>query len=300
MGATLPGLLSALLLLLLPASLRVRDQLLLASHRREAEDGIGGGLHPIVLIPGLSCPDLEARLTDAYRPLKPGCSRVEGEGWFGLWTNRTWELDVERAECFVEQMRLVYDPVLGDFRNLPGVETRVPYFGSAAGSGSKIPTHPEFCMGALRSALGRLGYREGETLFGAPYDPRYAPPMPGQTSQFYSRYFRQMARLIEDASERNNGRPAIVLGHSFGGAVALEFVRNAPLQWRDRFVKHLITVAPTWSGGYVRPLTAFVSGLDLFFIPAAPQLAMRSMWRTFETAVWRPYRPRRCLGADRW
>ena len=142
MGATLPGLLSALLLLLLPASLRVRDQLLLASHRREAEDGIGGGLHPIVLIPGLSCPDLEARLTDAYRPLKPGCSRVERDGWFGLLTNRTWKLDAERAECFVDQMRLVYDPVLGDFRNLPGVETRVPGFGSAAGTGSKIPTKP--------------------------------------------------------------------------------------------------------------------------------------------------------------
>ena len=142
MGATLPGLLSALLLLLLPASLRVRDQLLLASHRREAEDGIGGGLHPIVLIPGLSCPDLEARLTDAYRPLMPGCSRLEGEGWFGLWTNRTWELDAERAECFVDQMRLVYDPALGEFRNRPGVATRVPNFGSARGFSSKYAPHP--------------------------------------------------------------------------------------------------------------------------------------------------------------
>jgi len=142
-------------------------------------------------------------------------------------------------------------------------------------------------MGELRSALERLGYREGQTLFGAPYDPRYAPPMPGQASRFYSRYFRQLARLIEDASERNSGRPAIVLGHSFGGVVALEFVRNAPLPWRDSFVKHLITVAPTWSGGgYVRALTAFATGpVGLLFVPAAPQLAMRSMWRTFETAV---------------
>ena len=141
-------------------------------------------------------------------------------------------------------------------------------------------------MGALRSALGRLGYREGETLFGVPYDTRYAPPMPGQTSQFYSRYFRQMARLIEDASERNNGRPAIVLGHSFGGAVALEFVRNSPLQWRDSFIRHLITVAPTRSGGYVNPLMAFASGpAGLFFVPAAPQLAMRWMWRTLEIGV---------------
>ena len=137
-------------------------------------------------------------------------------------------------------------------------------------------------MGALRSALERqLGYRDGETLFGAPYDLRYAPPLPGQMSQvYYSRYFRRLARLVEDASRKNHGRPVIVLGHSFGGPVALEFIRNAPLQWRGSFVKHLITVAPTWSGGgHVGSLMAFASGpLGLLFVQAAPKLAMRSMW----------------------
>ena len=75
-------------------------------------------------------------------------------------------------------------------------------------------------------------------------------------------------------------RPVIVLGHSFGSAVALEFIRNAPLQWRGSFVKHLITVAPTWSGGgHVGSLMAFASGpLGLLFVQAAPKLAMRSMW----------------------
>ncbi|PAN50787.1 hypothetical protein PAHAL_9G546300 [Panicum hallii] len=269
---TLPGLLSALLLLLLPASL---DHLP-ASQQREAEGGIGGGLHPIVLIPGVTCPDLEARLTEAYRPSTPRCGRMTGEGWFGLWTNRTWEMDPERAACFVDQMRLVYDPVLGEFRDLPGVETRVPGFGSARGFSSKDPPHPEYCLGALKSALERLGYHL-----------RYAPPLPGQTSRVYSRYFRGLARLIEDASRRNNGKPAIVLGHSFGGGVALEFVRNTPLPWRDRFVKHVITVAPTWSGGgYVKSLMAVASGpVGLLFVPSAPQLAMRWMWRTFETAI---------------
>ncbi|RLN39647.1 uncharacterized protein C2845_PM01G08080 [Panicum miliaceum] len=110
--------------------------------------------------------------------------------------------------------------------------------------------------------------------------------MPGQKSRFYSRYFRRLARLIEDASKRNDGKPAIVLGHSFGGEVALEFVRNAPLAWRHRFVKHLFTVAPTWAGGYVKALMAVASGpVGLLFVPSAPQLAMRSMWRTFETAI---------------
>ncbi|CAL4938361.1 unnamed protein product [Urochloa decumbens] len=243
-------------------------------------------LHPIVLFPGLICSDLEARLTDAYQPSTPRCGKLKGKGWFGLWTNRTWAMDPDQAACFVEQMRLVYDPVLGDYRNLPGVQTRVPGFGSARSFASKVPQHPEYCLGALRSALETLGYRDGETLFGAPYDFRYAPPMPGQASRVYSRYFRRVTRLIEDASRKNHGKPAIVLGHSYGGAVALEFVRNAPPPWRDTFIKHLFIVAPTWSGGYVRTLTSLVSGpAGLLYVPSAPQPAMRSMWWSFETSV---------------
>lgn len=139
MGAPLPGLLSALLLLL-PASLRDH---LLASHRQPADGRPGVGLHPIVLIPGISCPNLEGRLTEAYQPSTPGCGLLKGrEEWFGLWTNTTQAFDTDQAACFVEQMRLVYDPDLKDFRNMPGVVTRVPGFGSSRSFSSKNPDHP--------------------------------------------------------------------------------------------------------------------------------------------------------------
>ncbi|KAF8718365.1 hypothetical protein HU200_025345 [Digitaria exilis] len=283
MGAPLPGLLSALLLLL-PASLRDH---LLASHRQPADGRPGVGLHPIVLIPGISCPNLEGRLTEAYQPSTPGCGLLKGrEEWFGLWTNTTQTFDTDQAACFVEQMRLVYDPDLKDFRNMPGVVTRVPGFGSSRSFWSKNPDHPEYCLGALRSALEKLGYREGETLFGAPYDLRYAPPMPGQTSQAYSLYFRRLTRLIEDASKKNQGKPAIVFGHSLGGAVAFEFVRNTPLPWRNRFIEHLFTVAPTLSEGHVLTLASFISGpVSLLYVPSATRESLRSMWWTLEIAV---------------
>ncbi|CAN6320846.1 unnamed protein product [Urochloa humidicola] len=211
---------------------------------------------------------------------------MRGKGWFGLWTNRTWAMDPDQAACFAEQMRLVYDPALEDYRNLPGVETRVPGFGSTRRFTAKNPHHREHCLGALRSALERLGYREGETLFGAPYDFRYAPPLPGQTSRVYSRYFRRLMRLIEYASRKNHGKPAIVFGHSYGGGIALEFVRNAPLPWRGTFIKHLSTVAPTLSGGHVRALMSLASGpAGMLYVPSAPQPAMRSMWRSMEISV---------------
>jgi len=284
MAAPVLGFLSALLLLLLPAPLRYHFSLV---HRQPADGGTARGLHPIVLVPGVNCPDMEARLTEAYEPSTPRCGRMRGKGWFGLWTNHTWALDADTTACFEEQMRLVYDPALGEFRNRPGVATRVPNFGSARGFGSKYPPHPEYCFGALRSTLERFGYRDGETLFGAPYDFRYAPPLPGQRSRVYSRYFRLVTRLIEDATKKNQGRAAIILGHSYGAMVALEFVRNSPSPWRHKLIKHLFMVAPTWSGGYVRAIRGIVSGppVDMVYVPSASRLSVRSMWRTFETAI---------------
>jgi lysophospholipase-3 len=120
-----------LLLLLLPPSLR---DYISASGRQPSDHRAD---HPIILFPGFSCPNVEARLTDEYRPLLPRCGALKGKGWFPLSTN-PWDLvDNDYVPCFEEQMSLVYDPVLNDYRNQPGVETRVPGFGSAYGFSSK-------------------------------------------------------------------------------------------------------------------------------------------------------------------
>jgi len=145
----------------------------------------------------------------------------------------------------------------------------------------------DWCFEILRKELERIGYRDGDTLFGATYDLRHAPPVPGQSSEVFTRYFRQLTRLIEDASRRNQGRKAILFGHSFGGTVALEFVRSTPMAWRDRHIKHLVLVAPLPAGGFVKTVQYFASGSDLLFIPGVDPLALtlRPMWRTFETAI---------------
>ena len=127
----------------------------------------------------------------------------------------------------------------------------------------------------------------GDTLFGAPYDLRHAPPVPGQPSEVFFRYFRQLTRLIEDASMRNQGRKVILFGHSLGGTVALEFVRSTPMAWRDRHIKHLVLVAPLPAGGFVKTAQFFASGTNLLFVPGVDPLTLtlRPMWRTFESAI---------------
>ncbi|KAF8692672.1 hypothetical protein HU200_039500 [Digitaria exilis] len=245
----------SLLLLLLPSPLREH---LSTSHVAVDE------FHPIFLVPGVSCSDLEARLTEAYQPSVPHCGAMKGKGWFGLWHNTSELLAHDYVQCFQEQMSLVYDPAINDYRNMPGVETRVPSFGSARGFRHKNPAK------TLIAALENLGYRDGDTMFGAPYDSRHAPPVPGQTSEVYSRYFKDFMEAIELASNKKQ-KKVVVLGHSFGGMVALEFVRNTPLAWRQRYIKHLILVAPTLPYGFLEPTTT--------------PLSTRSMWRSFESSI---------------
>lgn len=94
----------------------------------------GSNLHPLILIPGNGGNQLEARLTAGYRPSSLYCNRwnpvvKKKEGWFRLWFDPSVLL-APFTKCFAERMMLYYDPDLDDYRNAPGVETRVPHFGS--------------------------------------------------------------------------------------------------------------------------------------------------------------------------
>jgi lysophospholipase-3 len=124
-----------LLVLLLPPALR---DYLSAGHLSK-DAGVGSELHPVILLPGMGCSDLEARLTEAYRPSAPRCGAMKGKGWFELWKNVSDLAAHEYVDCFLEQMSLVYDPAINDYRNLPGVETRVPNFGSTRAFSYKNP-----------------------------------------------------------------------------------------------------------------------------------------------------------------
>ena len=91
-------------------------------------------LHPLILVPGSGGNQLEARLTDGYKPSSLLCSRSyppfkDKEGWFRLWF-RPALLVSPFTQCFADRMMLYYDPQLDDYVNTPGVETRVPSFGS--------------------------------------------------------------------------------------------------------------------------------------------------------------------------
>uniref|UniRef100_A0A0E0K1Q8 Uncharacterized protein n=1 Tax=Oryza punctata TaxID=4537 RepID=A0A0E0K1Q8_ORYPU len=272
-----------LLLLLLPLPLREH---LWSSHRPN-DVGAVGELHPIFVLPGVACSDLEARLTEAYRPSVARCGVMKGKGWFALWENSSELSTHHYNECFEEQMSLVYDPVANDYHNLPGVETRVPYLGIVKGYHQKQPSDKPWCLTELIEALEEMGYRDGDNMLGAPYDFRYAAPVPGQASQVYSRYYRELMELVETASKKHN-KKVIILGHNLGGMVALEFVRNTSLAWRERYIKHLFLVTSMLSPGFVNLVKNLASGPEgsrILYVPNATDLSLRLMWRSFETSI---------------
>ncbi|KAF8657340.1 hypothetical protein HU200_060108 [Digitaria exilis] len=199
-------------------------------------------LHPVILLPGYSCSQFDARLTDEYEPPTPACGvRKQGPGWFRLWENYTeLQEDPTLLPCYQDQLRLVYDHTAGDYRNVPGVETRVVSFGTTRSFRFDDPVQKNVCMARLVEALEGVGYKEGSNLFGAPYDFRYAPAAPGVA-----------ARAFAGFREMNGNKPVIIVTHSFGGDYAMEFLNQSPLPWRRRYVKHFVMLCGSTGGSPV-------------------------------------------------
>ncbi|KAF8689258.1 hypothetical protein HU200_042049 [Digitaria exilis] len=179
-----------------------------------SRSSIPGLLPPVVLVPGYATNELDARLTELYRPSSPRCAAHKGQGWFRLYLDHaSLNNDPAGVRCFAEQMSSVYDAASGDYHNVPGVETRVPFFGCTRAIRHPDPDRGNFSYtDAFVSRLERVGYRDGETLFGAPYDFRYAVP-----SIAGDAFFAGLKGLVEKASRRNAGhRPGAQLRRHAG------------------------------------------------------------------------------------
>lgn len=135
-------------------------------------------------------------------------------------------------------------------------------------------------MAPLVSALEEeLGYRDGQNLFGAPYDFRYGP-----ASSVGSQYLSELRELVESAFAANGGKPVILLAHSLGGLFALHLLDRSSISWRRHFIKHLVCLSAPW-GGTVQEMLTFASG-SAFGIPVVDPLIVRGEQRSAESNLW--------------
>ncbi|KAK9072181.1 hypothetical protein SSX86_008613 [Deinandra increscens subsp. villosa] len=248
-------------------------------------------LHPVILVPGAGGNQLEARLTSDYKASSWLCNRwlyplkKDEGGWFRLWFD-VGVLLAPLTECFAERMTIYYDRDVDDYRNAPGVETRVTQFGSTQSLLCLDPSlkHITSYMEALVESIQQLGYKDSQNLFGAPYDFRYGLASEGHPSYVGSTFLENLKQLVENASNANGGNPVILVSHSLGGLFALQLLNRNPPSWRKQYVKHFIALSAPW-GGAVDEMLTFASG-NALGVPLVNPLLVRNEQRSSESNLW--------------
>ncbi|KFD54536.1 Lecithin:cholesterol acyltransferase [Trichuris suis] len=209
---------------------------------------------PVVIVPGDGGNQLEARLNKTSS-VHYFCKKRTDE-FFTLWLNL--ELLVPYVlDCWVDNMRMVYDEATGTTSNSPGVTTRIPGWGNTSTieyiDPSKIGYGVYFAD--MVNAMVSWGYERGKTVRGAPYDFRRAP-------NHNLKFLSKLKELIENTYYSNGNKKVVTIGHSLGNLYMLYFYNTQSQSWKEKFIKSHISLAAPY-GGSMKIVKAFASGYNL-------------------------------------
>ncbi|CAG9864368.1 unnamed protein product [Phyllotreta striolata] len=211
-------------------------------------------LNPVIFVPGDGGAQLEAKLnkTDAVHYI---CEKTTSD-YFNIWLNM--ELLVPLViDCWIDNIKLIYDNVTRTTRNSDGVDIRVPGWGGTETVEWLDPSHA--ATGSyfvdIGNALVGLGHARNISIKGAPYDFRKAP-------NENSAYFDKLKALVEEAYKENNDTPVILIAHSMGGPMSLTFLNRQTQAWKDKFIQSLISLNGVW-GGSMKAVKVYAIGDDL-------------------------------------
>jgi len=108
---------------------------------------------------------------------------------------------------------------------------------------------------SLIQSLQAIGYEEGKTLFGAPFDWRLPTTKHELDEEGFNKRIKQ---LIERAYHQTKKRVNI-LTHSLGGPTALAFFNTMDQAWLDQYISTFIPIAGPWNGS-PKALRTTISG----------------------------------------
>ncbi|XP_068595195.1 phosphatidylcholine-sterol acyltransferase [Brachionichthys hirsutus] len=228
---------------------------------------------PLIIVPGNLGNRLEAKL-DKPALVNWMCFKTT-KNWFSLWINLNMFLPYI-VDCWIDNIRLVYNRTSRRSSNSPGVQVRVPGFGQ---------TYPIEFLDSGRLAgyfhtmvqhLVNMGYVRNETVRGAPYDWRLAP-------NGNAEYFTKLQDLVEEMYEEYQ-KPVYLLGHSMGCHYVLYFLNHQPQAWKDKYISGFISLGAPW-GGAVKPLRVMASG-ENNGISIISNIKIREEQRRTETNPW--------------
>ncbi|TSQ92628.1 Group XV phospholipase A2 [Bagarius yarrelli] len=172
---------------------------------------------PVVLIPGDLGNQLEAKL-DKPSVVHYICYKKTDQ-YFTLWLNLDLLLPVA-IDCWIDNMRLIYNRTTRSTEAPPGVDIRVPGFGQTFGL-------------------------------------EYLDPSKRSVDE-NKEYFLKLQLMIEEMAQRS-GSPVVLVAHSMGNMYTLYFLNQQPQAWKDKYIKAFVCLGPPWAG-VAKTLRVMASG----------------------------------------
>lgn len=239
-------------------------------------------LSPVILVPGLLGSRLQARYSKTYK-VNIFCTKQQAD-WSDMWLSLRLMLPLA-VDCWLDNVRLEFDPSTGFTRAPKGVEARVPDFGSVESVRHLDLKSPKVTsyFNPLIERYEQMGYVPGRNLFAAPYDFRLAP------QQLEANYFVDLKELIEQAASQftpstNTNRGTTLVCHSMGCTHLLVFLRKQSAAWRQSKVRKVIALSSPWAGT-AKALKALVVG-DQLDLPLVSEAKMRKLARTYPSIAY--------------
>ncbi|XP_062856914.1 phosphatidylcholine-sterol acyltransferase [Trichomycterus rosablanca] len=228
---------------------------------------------PLIIVPGNLGNRLEAKI-DKPTLVHWLCYK-KTEDWFDLWIDLNMFMPIG-IDCWIDNMRIVYNRTTHRSSNAPGVEVRVPGFGQTYTIEFLDKNRLAGYFHTMVEHLVSIGYVRNETVRAAPYDWRIAPNEQAE-------YFSSLKDLVEEMYNTYK-QPVHLLGHSMGSHYILYFLNQQSQAWKDRYIKSFISLGAPWAGA-VKPLRVLASG-DNDGIPFVSTIKIREEQRMTTTNPW--------------